>query len=376
MKWIDRLELSQAQKTAWIFGAGASRSDPYAVPVQSELLQHFATMTRPGTKGLQAKLQELRERVRGHCQRIQPGLAFDSTNLSLEEVFSAYELVLANPASSQERLNAEGAVRDLGDALRQATLVFGPGNAAKFKPYARDGTPSPYAELVEKLFPKTDPQASLKKHPLITFNYDINLDRCLINRRAVVDVDLDYGIPLANERSPGAPQFDPPRPDRSTLLLRLHGGLNWIRCQACQSCFVTVNKQAAVKEDDKCWTCGGQRLAYILVYPSFLRTYSDPLIQLVWGRCHEELVRADRWVFIGYSLPTADVHFRQLLRDCLRIRKEENLQTSVVLVGKEPELSSKDVVSYQHLFEGSPAELLVWKATTRGFSDFVDKALV
>lgn len=379
MQHISNLELEQADSTVWIFGAGASRSEPYDIPIQTQLLQRFATMTRPGTAKFQAKLQELRERVRRYCQKVQPGVAYDDQNLTLEEVFSAYELVLREPRSSQEeRLNAENALRDLGDALRHATMVFGRGDARHWKPHDRNGTPSPYAELLEKLFPKDGGAQSLKRHKLVTFNYDINLDRCLLNLRGAMNVDLDYGIPLANSRSEGAPGFSPPNPDRSVLLLRMHGALNWLRCMACLSCFTTVDHHAHAQEASECWSCRRNRLEYILVYPSYLRTYTDPLIQLTWGRCHEELVRAERWVFIGYSLPTADVHFRELLRDCLRIRDTRGMKTSVVLVGKGPENEQAFVdqlATYKRLFENSPAELLVWEPTAHGFSDFVKYAL-
>jgi hypothetical protein len=93
MKYISKLDLGLADSTVWIFGAGASRSEPYEVPVQTQLLRRFATMTRPGTGGFKAGLQELRERVRDHCGKVQPGVDYDDPALTLEEVFSAYELV-------------------------------------------------------------------------------------------------------------------------------------------------------------------------------------------------------------------------------------------------------------------------------------------
>jgi hypothetical protein len=294
--------------------------------------------------------------------------------------FADTPLALREPRSSQEeRQNAEKALKDLGDALRQATMVFGRGDAKYWKPHNRNGTPSPYAELLEKLFPEDGWEQALRRHKLVTFNYDINLDRCLLNLRDAIRVDLDYGIPLANSRSHGAPDFNPPTPGQSVLLLRMHGALNWLRCMACLSCFTTVDRHAHAKEANVCWSCGRNRLEYILVYPSYLRTYTDPLIQLTWGRCQEELVRAERWVFIGYSLPTADVHFRELLRDCLRIREARDMKTSVVLVGKGPKDTQafvEQLATYKRLFETSPAELLVWEPTDQGFSDFVKDALV
>src|SRR5207249_4662370 len=138
-----------------------------------------------------------------------------------------------------------------------------------------------------------------------------NLDRCALNLRESADRDVDYGIPLANARCAGAPDFGTPRGERSLLLLRTHGALNWIRCRACHSVFSTLSRQQEIPEQFLCYACGEPRMGYILVHPSYSRRYDDPILQLVWGRMHEELIRADRWVFIGYSLPPADFHFRE-----------------------------------------------------------------
>jgi hypothetical protein len=107
---------------------------------------------------------------------------------------------------------------------------------------------------------------------------------------------------------------------------------------------------------------------YVLVHPSYYRRYDNPVLQLVWGRRYEELTKAARWVFIGYSLPPVDVHFRELLRDSLRVRKAEGLETEIVLVGRAGANHAKLVGTYEALFE---ADLAVWNATPEGFSEFV-----
>jgi hypothetical protein len=365
-KRFSRLSLADADRTAWIFGAGASV--PYDVPVQAYLLDHFMRI-RKGPR-FERNLDQLRRAVGAHCRRVLPGLAMDDAQLSLEEVFAAYELARSDRRSTEpERRFADAALRDLRDAVRYATFVFGPGNAHKFRPHDRAGTPSPYAELLEHTYPSDGTAArAVGRHAFVTFNYDINLDRCMINLReaAGVDVDLDYGVTLSNARCPGAPTFDVPRPERSALLLRMHGGLNWVRCWACHSIFTTVNKHADVREGKHCWACRRERIEHVIVHPSYLRAYDDPIIQLVWGRCQEELLRSDRWVLIGYSLPSADVHFRELLRDCLRQRGAR--RTEIVMVGRRDKNFETTVQTYEWLFERS---LRVWDATRGGFVDFV-----
>jgi hypothetical protein len=366
MKTVDRVSLGSHGRTLWVFGAGASAAKPYQVPVQNQLLSRFATMTRPGGAAFQTEFDALRKRVEAHCRAVQPGLSYDNPRLSLEEVFAAYELARDEPRSTATQASdAEAALRDLREAIRVATFVYGRGDAMKFKPFHRKAVSSPYAELLEQLFVKP---ASSQAHVLVTFNYDICLDRCAINLRTCkAGLDLDYGIPLSNHRATGAPAFDPPKPDASVLLLRIHGALNWTRCLACQSVFTTVNRHAAVSEASTCWACHRNRLDYVFVHPSYLRSYSDPIVQLVWGRCQEELVRSDRWVFIGYSLPAADVHFRELLRDCLRERDRAGKATDVLVVGRGP-VKPDTFESYDALFE---ARVTAWNATPAGFGDFV-----
>lgn len=369
---ISRLPLSGATRTVWIFGAGASAPPPYRIPVQTALLTRFATMKRTGGPSFLAKFEELRTAVREHCRRVQPGLGMEDPLLSLEEVFASYELVRNAPKSTRdERLDAEKAISELREAIRVATYVFGPGSANKWRPHSRNGVRSPYAELLEQLYPAAAASGH-GRHILMTFNYDICLDRCAINlRQSPASLDVDYAIPLSNHRYDDAPRFEPPAGPSPVLLLRTHGAVNWLRCHACQSVFTTVNRHASVVDAKQCWACSRAALEHVLVHPSYFRTYDDPLIRLIWGRCHEELVRADRWVFIGYSLPAADVHFRQLLRDCLRERDHRKFDTDVVLVDRGPTSDApfqRAVQTYSIMFE---RRLRVWEATPNGFADFV-----
>ena len=280
---FDRLSLAAANRTVWLFGAGASACAPYEVPTQAGLLKRFASMSRPGPSSVQQGFETLRARVRDHCRRVLPGLPMEHEDVTLEEVFSAYELARDDPRSAaDEVLQAADAFDDLLQALRITTYVFGRGDSKKWMPHARDDTPSPYAELVEKLLPVL-PLGPVR-HALITFNYDVNLDRCLINLRGKADYDVDYGVTLANARCPNAPPFEPPRSDRSVLLLRIHGALNWVRCRACRALFTTVVRQQEIPEELQCYACGKRRMDYVIVHPSYFRRYDDPVLQLVWGR--------------------------------------------------------------------------------------------
>ena len=366
---IDTLKVAGANRTVWVFGAGASAF--YDIPTQARILQRLAVMKRPGNNAVQDGLNGLRKKVQQHCRLILPGLDITDDRLSLEEVFSAFELRQTEARSTGEEISkAEAAFDDLIEALRVAMCVFGPGTLQKWKPHRRNGTFSPYAELIEKLVPVGPPRPP--PHCLVTFNYDICLDRCLINLRGSgAEYDLDYGFQLANSRCSKAPNFGSPRDGQSLLTLRTHGSLNWRRCKACHNVFTTLNSQSIIRDSLRCYACGKKRMDYVLVHPSFNRRYDDPLLQIVWGRLSEELLGADRWVFVGYSLPPADFHFRELLRDCLRSRRSRAKPTEIVLVDRGQETDQAFIrvrESYEWLFGKN---LSVWKPTPGGFADFV-----
>ena len=156
-------------------------------------------------------------------------------DVTLEEVFSAFDIQeQAGWTTNEEKEVAIKAISDLRRMLVRATGVRGRGNALKYKPHKRNDEPSPYAELLEKLFPVNCRVDLLKAHVLATMNYDICLDRCLLNMRdnECGKIDLDYGVEFADYRLSSS--FERPS-KRSVLLLRLHGGLNWKRCLACQA---------------------------------------------------------------------------------------------------------------------------------------------
>jgi hypothetical protein len=156
---FKEIRLREANKTTWIFGAGASGAVPYGVPVQSQMLKYFLSLHYPGKPERQKKINKLKKQIRKCCTDVLPGIKPDDDHLSLEEVFSAYEIVLSETrAAPDERRSAENALRTLREAIRLATYVHGRGDARKWKPHARRGISSPYAELTEKIFPKKSHQ--------------------------------------------------------------------------------------------------------------------------------------------------------------------------------------------------------------------------
>ncbi|MCK6570681.1 hypothetical protein L6V77_06145 [Myxococcota bacterium] len=382
---LTELSLSAAPRTAWIFGAGASRCAPYNVPTQFSLMARFSTQPVAGaTPALRQHFRDVRGRLPGWIAQVQPGRVWTDWQVSLEEVFSHYELVATQPRlhTPTQVAEARQALDDLTFALRAATAVFGGNNALKFRPFERPaGTAAPYAELVEHLL--TDAGAhpprnyAAGRHTFVTMNYDILLDRCLLHLDSRgLGVGLDYGFPLDNGRARRGADMAADG-DAHFTLLRVHGSLNWARCLNCGAVFSTWAKHAQTGPGEVCAVCEAESLASIMVHPSYTRVYDDPVIARVWAGTRRALAGADRWVIIGYSLPAADVHFRALLREARARRRAQGLATEVVLVGRRPapeenqaapDEFERAVSEYRALFAD---DLRVWDATPRGFGDFV-----
>ena len=143
----------------------------------------------------------------------------------------------------------------------------------------------------------------------------------------------------------------PGLPFRDISLLKLHGCVNMSYCDCCQqwnrldygswqavtdyellldACdFRLLGADAAVadllKRDQlherlgQCWACSARLGVPVLTF-----TYRKDLqkFRVVWDAAKTVLQLADRWLFVGYSMPEADVEVRHLLKSTQLARKD------------------------------------------------------
>lgn len=146
---------------------------------------------------------------------------------------------------------------------------------------------------------------SPESYALVSLNYDTLLDDALRAAGLVPDYGLEDG------------------PGRGPLLLKLHGSLNWAHCPACDAIAVLREPVAhllARSDGLACSRCGSRRLSGVVISPTWLKRYSPGRLTRVFERALEAVRRAHRIVFIGYSLPPADVAVHHLLRRGLLTR--------------------------------------------------------
>lgn len=172
---------------------------------------------------------------------------------------------------------------------------------------------------------------------IITSNWDILVDQARDNHFGTSDED--YGTPVSLV-APGAPRSHGGRPG---ALLKLHGSMNWAYCRRCHVLWVNpqlnlgrfipdLGLGAASRRSD-----GGDCDCYfplspLLVTPTYLKEYRNHHLANVWAAALTSLAGANEWIFVGYSLPSDDIHIKTLLLKARRMRDEANSPTAVTVV--------------------------------------------
>lgn len=190
---------------------------------------------------------------------------------------------------------------------------------------------------------------------MITTNYDVEVDMGVFwhfdeyQKMPQKDLDkvIDFGFGWREPEGgrlysrPGHPRF---------RLYKLHGSLNWLRCDLCEHTYINVYgmiaHQAFRTEQDPKNTCdcGHHPLSLVLVAPSLLRDIRNVDLLYTWKNALEWLRRAEDWFIIGYSFPPEDIAIRSMFIRAYRGRADMKLKepkVTVVQKGQDPDLVSR-----------------------------------
>ena len=162
--------------------------------------------------------------------------------------------------------------------------------------------------------------------------YDIPLARALARRGQRAFEAVDFGTTVL---SPGSHEYSRPMGARLAVF-KLHGSLNWLRCELCGSLYVNPKQRIislAYWSKATVWNtckCNG-RLREVLIAPSLVRDIRNPHLLSNWLAALAELREASEWIFIGYSLPQEDTEVRALLLRALHGRNSRKLRFRLAL---------------------------------------------
>jgi hypothetical protein len=157
---------------------------------------------------------------------------------------------------------------------------------------------------------------------IVSFNWDLILDQLLFEH------ELDaasYGL------SKDLPASGP-------VLLKPHGSLNWYTATQIQK--VADEKRVEIfhqKEETErieaflhprgIRSKAGRRYTPLIVPPTYLKDFNRPVFRLLWNRCTDVLSTPKTLVFLGYSLPAADLQAQFIFRCGFHNQLEGRLRT-------------------------------------------------
>ena len=155
---------------------------------------------------------------------------------------------------------------------------------------------------------------------IVSLNYDIILDNALLNmgggdpgQGINYGIDVRYAVGKSGDNWYSTPY---PKMLLKPPLYKPHGSLNWVYCPICGKLDVTRELKGVAylfaDERLKCEVCTGHFEALIIT-PTLFKTYSNSLLLDVWREVENRLSFADEIIFVGYSLPDADIQLRCLL---------------------------------------------------------------
>jgi hypothetical protein len=176
---------------------------------------------------------------------------------------------------------------------------------------------STIADWFHELFNKVDKAAWLSKFVkqiqaenavIISFNWDLVLDKLLFTGGLT---PVGYGLSKNLGSGP--------------ILLKPHGSLNWYPAEDVSK--VDKAKRIRIFEDTesgervdafipprKIKSTVGKRYTPFIIPPTYLKDFSRPISRRLWRNCTDLLSTPKRLVFLGYSLPTADLHAQFIFR--------------------------------------------------------------
>lgn len=187
-----------------------------------------------------------------------------------------------------------------------------------------------------------------KGDAVITTNWDTLCERVLLAQEKWSPVD-GYGFKTKFLRVPrprrktGRQTVVKTLPQATVPVLKLHGSVGWYRRRTDKKLyfdnrFLSSFGHAPFSE----WwheiappPGSGPNTDPLMIAPSYLKVFDDPVLQKIWGRAAEALAKANEVIFIGYSLPSADSAVRTLLNP-LRSRIEaRKVVVTIVTPGNE-----------------------------------------
>jgi|ERR1700693_3267494 len=191
-------------------------------------------------------------------------------------------------------------------------------------------------KILEEFFSKIN----LRKSAFINMNWDTLVEEMIrfTNPKLTINYCCDALSAEISKESKEKIVLSKSSQNNSIDLVKMHGSVNWLYCDNCSQLYsFHPNKSEAIarqmlgqrdwniirrfiKETTKqevghlkCYQCTTILSTRIATF-SYLKALDFPMFQKSWFSAETLLKNAKTWIFIGYSLPSADYEFKHLLK--------------------------------------------------------------
>ena len=150
-------------------------------------------------------------------------------------------------------------------------------------------------------------QVNAENAAIISFNWDLILHELLFGD----EIDgTSYGFVETKKDA--------------AILLEPHGSLNWFEDK--QGTFLKSDKSEPIfgeRGNEAIYAFlrfrapvsnSGRIYIPLIIPPVYLKNFEKPVFRVLWNNCTAALSKAKKVVFLGYSMPTADLHAQFILR--------------------------------------------------------------
>ncbi len=201
---------------------------------------------------------------------------------------------------------------------------------------------------------------------ILTLNYDTLLEDAF---NIIKAGSIDYCLHLMNYDLAEEKQKDYHRLNSDAIkIMKGHGSLNWKYCHCCKQVLLTPRDTKMDLSEEHNGNETGSSSKYfcpmdfsefetLIIPPSHIKKISHPVISQILGEAMREIRSCKKVVFVGYSFPDADVHFKALFKKSLSFGQQ------VIVINN----SKSKTLKYNYLALNNHVQFI-----KLSFADFLD----
>lgn len=357
------IKMTSKRKTVYVLGAGFSKGG--GAPPQNDILRKIGELSKDDIKdNLLLRNWDKYERSKLTFFKFLRRVFQRRTNkelfeIELEDVFTLLDKAIlkhhhVNKYSEMQLLSQR---RMLDFCL---TFMF---DAKVRKPYNKF-----YIDLANGIVRERLNRSKQDLFSFINLNWDVLLDNCIYtasiaqNKKNIPEkrVSIDYCFYTDSFNKSDSffkgrkhePHIRLKAMDYKNIkVLKPHGSFNWLVCMNCGKVLIDLRHSIAKYEyieKQNCTYCNKPALKAVIKTPSLIKEFDNVHLSDVLHNIEIELLEASKVVFIGYSLPLADIELRYIFKRCIDVETE----VEVVLIKdeKDPGDYESTMERYKRLF--------------------------